>query len=71
MMCFLLAALLNCPGPLPVSEDGYRCVCTSVDFYTKFVDLFPLREIRQLVGFPGAYGRLSTGKFLLLVLMLG
>ena len=44
MMYVLLAALLNYPGALPVSEDGYRYVCTSVDFYTKFVDLFPLRD---------------------------
>ncbi|KAK3876437.1 hypothetical protein Pcinc_018768 [Petrolisthes cinctipes] len=31
-------------GPLPVSDEGFRYACTFVDFYTKFVDFFPLKD---------------------------
>ncbi|XP_061665624.1 protein BCCIP homolog isoform X2 [Syngnathoides biaculeatus] len=31
-------------GPLPMTTNGNKYVCTFTDYYTKFVDLFPLKE---------------------------
>ena len=30
-------------GPLPTTEEGYKYVCTFTDYFTKFVDFYPLR----------------------------
>ncbi|KAK3877466.1 hypothetical protein Pcinc_017793 [Petrolisthes cinctipes] len=55
--------------PLPVSDEGYRYACSFVDFYTKFVDFFPLRDktacgvskcIRSFIHRWGTPGRILT-----------
>ena len=36
----ILAAL----GPLPTTVQGWKYVCTFTDYYTKFVDFYPIRS---------------------------
>ena len=31
-------------GPLSTTESGYKYVLTFTDYYTKFVDFYPLKE---------------------------
>jgi hypothetical protein len=31
-------------GPLPTTDAGYKYVLTFTDYYTKFVDFYPLKE---------------------------
>lgn len=40
-VCILFLIFL---GPLPTTDNGYKYVLTFTDYYTKFVDFYPLKE---------------------------
>jgi hypothetical protein len=36
--------IVPCLGPLPTTLEGFKYVLTFTDYFTKFVDFFPLKE---------------------------
>jgi hypothetical protein len=44
MLTFTFSFVLYFTGPLPTTTAGYKYVLTFTDYYTKFVDFYPLKD---------------------------